>query len=103
MVALAPSDPRNGPLMLRPPSYAISANRFTMPMMRTNRKASFASCFESAFDILSANNYRIQKFQGATRETVGQHEGSIFIKELPRFDCKIPQRSSNRACVRAKH
>src|SRR5437588_6022992 len=51
MVALAPSDPRNGPVMLRPPSYAMSAKRLTMPMMRTNRKASFASCFELVFDI----------------------------------------------------
>src|SRR4030095_9045220 len=39
---LAPSDPRKGPVMLRAPSYVISANRFTMPIIRTNPNAVFA-------------------------------------------------------------
>src|SRR5205823_6522524 len=42
MAALAPSDPMKGPAMLRPPSYAMSAKRLTMPMTRTNPKAVFA-------------------------------------------------------------
>src|SRR6185503_9436941 len=41
--ALAPSDSRNGPVMLRAPSYVISANKLTMPMIRTNLNASFAT------------------------------------------------------------
>src|SRR5436190_21929503 len=37
--ALAPSEPRNGPLMLAPPSYVTSPNRLTMPIVTTNRNA----------------------------------------------------------------
>src|ERR1051326_4229207 len=37
--ALAPSDPRKGPLMLAPPSYVMSASRLTIPIVNTNRNA----------------------------------------------------------------
>jgi hypothetical protein len=37
--APAPSVPRKGPLMLAPPSYVMSANKLTMPRVKTNRKA----------------------------------------------------------------
>src|SRR5262249_33663424 len=37
--ALAPSFPRNGPLMLAPPSYVMSPKRLTTPRISTNRKA----------------------------------------------------------------
>jgi len=37
--ALAPSVPRNVPLRLAPPSYVVSANRLTTPIINTNRKA----------------------------------------------------------------
>ena len=49
MVALAPSDPRNELVMLRTPSYAMSAKRFTMPMIRTNLTADFARCVRLFF------------------------------------------------------
>ena len=37
--AVAPSEPKNGPLMLAPPSYVMSANRFTPPITSTNANA----------------------------------------------------------------
>jgi hypothetical protein len=40
--ALAPRLPRNWPLILAPPSYVVSPNRFTMPIVKTNAKAADA-------------------------------------------------------------
>src|SRR5947207_4559183 len=37
--ALAPNDPRNGPIIPRAPSYVKSAKKLTIPMVRTNRNA----------------------------------------------------------------
>src|SRR6185437_2783223 len=41
--ALAPSESRNWPLMLAPPSYVVSPNRFTMPSVNTKAKAALAA------------------------------------------------------------
>jgi hypothetical protein len=47
--ALAPSVPRKRPLMLAPPSYVISPNRLTIPIVNTKVNAgeedSASSCF----------------------------------------------------------
>src|SRR5688572_21837393 len=39
IAAVAPSRARNGPLMLAPPSYVVSAKRLTNPIVKTKRKA----------------------------------------------------------------
>ena len=47
--ALAPNVPRNGPLMLAPPSYVMSPNKLTMPIVNTKVNAgeedSARNCF----------------------------------------------------------
>src|ERR1044071_7148097 len=72
--ALAPRDSRNGPMMLRAPSYVISANRLTMPIVSTNLKAILAVALRSEFAISSSTQ----------AETIR----SGFHRDLPiGFDC----------------
>src|ERR1051325_11398516 len=74
-IALAPRDSRNGPMMLRAPSYVISANRLTMPIVSTNLKAILAVVLRSEFDISSSRQ------AGTIR--------SSFHRDLPMgFDCQ---------------
>ena len=47
--ALAPKVPRNGPLMLAPPSYVISPNRLTMPIVNTKVNAGDEDSARSGF------------------------------------------------------
>ena len=61
--ALAPSVPRNGPLMLAPPSYVISPNRLTMPIVNTKVNAGEEDRAGSGF-------FTHRLFRGELREIV---------------------------------
>src|SRR5437870_5479175 len=78
--ALAPSEARNWPLMLAPPSYVMSPNRLTTPMASTNVSAGVARSASRVRFIRSARD------EGRVDSNIEQAGSFVFAQDLQRHE-----------------